>query len=72
MTTIQDILNSDYPETQTELSDLYRIGDTTFLYNTLNIIYGLEGSGKSWQVSKALGQAEKDAEVLYIDADGSN
>ncbi|RLF63557.1 MAG: hypothetical protein DRN30_06410 [Thermoplasmata archaeon] len=67
---IQDYLNAEYAVTQESIVDLVQIGETPFLYNGLNIFYGRESSGKSWQSPVALRDVQ--VEKVYIDADGSN
>ncbi len=57
------------PKDYDKVSDLKKVGDTNFLYGGLNLVYGLDGSGKSWQVVRNDFQNE---DVFYIDTDGSN
>jgi len=53
-----------------EVTDLEAVSGTNFLFGGLNLIYGVDGSGKSWQVSAAIKDSE--ANNFYIDTDGSN
>ncbi len=66
---MEDVLNSVLPNGYDEVEDLTRIGNTPFLYNGLNMLYGIEGSGKSWQTASSLKEID---DVVYIDTDGSN
>lgn len=53
-----------------EVTDLQAVPNTNFLFGGLNIVYGVDGSGKSWQVSAGLKNSE--ANNFYLDTDGSN
>jgi len=66
---MNDILSGILPTGYDEVIDLERIGETNFLYGGLNLLYGLEGSGKSWQTVIALKDIQ---DVVYLDCDGSN
>ncbi len=66
---MRDILSEVLPTGYDKVTNLERVGNTNFLYGGLNIIYGLEGSGKSWQVAAS---DFEDKDVVYIDTDGSN
>ncbi len=64
-----DVLEEVLPGGYNEVEDLERIGTTPFIHNGLNLVYGIEGSGKSWQVASSLKGID---DVVYIDTDGSN
>ena len=66
---MNDILSGILPAGYDEVTDLDRIGQTNFLYGGLNLLYGLDGTGKSWQTPVALKDVE---DVIYLDCDGSN
>ena len=66
---MNDILSGILPTGYDEVSDLIRIGETNFLYGGLNLVYGLDGTGKSWQTTVAL---EDIPDTIYLDLDGSN
>ncbi len=66
---MKNILSEMFPTGYGKVTDLERVGNTNFLYGGLNLVYGLEGSGKSWQiVASDFGSNE----VLYLDTDGAN
>ena len=71
---MRDILNNILPNGYNKVKDLERVGETNFLYGGLNILYGMDGSGKSWQVVSSLGDIDlKEIEnIVYLDTDGSN
>ncbi len=66
---MKNILSEMFPTGYGKVTDLERVGNTNFLYGGLNIVYGLEGSGKSWQI---VASDFGDNEVIYLDTDGSN
>jgi hypothetical protein len=55
------------PTGYNKVSDLKLVEGTNFLYGGLNLIYGIDGSGKSWQLAMSFA-----SEAVYIDTDGSN
>jgi len=56
-----------------EVEPLEQVGKTPFFYGSLGIAYGVEGSGKSWQLAKLLGTKTEDSVlVVYLDTDGAN
>ncbi len=65
---LKDVLSIGYSTTQ----ELYRVKDAPFFYGALNIVYGIDGQGKSWQTAKLIGGAGSDVLKIYLDADGSN
>ncbi len=66
---MENILSELLPAGYDKVADLKRVAKTNFLNGGLNIVYGLDGSGKSWQiVTSDFG----DYEVVYLDTDGSN
>jgi len=70
---MRDILKSILPEGYNQVKDLIGIGETNFLCGGLNIFYGMDGSGKSWQIVKALGCENNNVRnTVYLDTDGSN
>jgi hypothetical protein len=65
---MNDILSDVLPEGYNKAVDLDRVGETNFLYGGLNIVYGIDGTGKSYQTSASF----VDEDVVYFDTDGSN
>jgi hypothetical protein len=55
------------PDGYNNVSDLKIVEGTNFLYGGLNLVYGVDGTGKSWQIAKCF-----TSEAVYIDTDGSN
>lgn len=55
------------PTGYNKVSDLKLVEGTNFLYGGLNLVYGIDGSGKSWQLAMSFA-----SEAVYIDTDGSN
>lgn len=55
-------------------AELKPIGNAPFFFGSLGLIYGVEGSGKSWQTAQLIGESSGEDDVLkfYFDADGSN
>ena len=53
-----------------EITDLYVVPETNFLFGGLNLIYGTSESGKSWQTSTAI--KNSNCNNYYLDTDGSN
>lgn len=63
------INNGALPKDVSTVVDLVRIPNTNFLIGGLNMVYGLSGSGKSWQVASAF---TEDCDSFYLDTDGTN
>jgi len=69
MKNIHSILEQTLPANYGATTDLKRIGETPFLHGGLNIVYGRESSGKSYQLAQVLKGIDH---VIYLDSDGSN
>lgn len=50
--------------------DLTPVNGTHFLYGGLNLVYGVDGSGKSWQTAQLI--TNSTVANVYIDTDGAN
>jgi len=65
---MKDLLSGVLPSGWNSVTDLERVGETNYLYGGLNIVYGIDGTGKSYQVAASFGLED----VIYLDTDGSN
>ena len=66
------LLAEDFGEDHDVVKPLERVTGTTFIYGGLNLVYGVEGAGKSHQLVKLLSKVAKTNYVIYFDTDGAN
>ncbi len=65
------LLDGIMPDGYRTIIPLKRVGLTPFMFGSLGLIYGMDGSGKSYQTAKLLKEAGKNVVKVFIDADGS-
>lgn len=66
-------LSSIFGDGFDEGEDLQQVGSVPFFYASLGIAYGVEGSGKSWQIVELLGKNTDDNVLtIHLDTDGAN
>ncbi len=66
---MKSFLTGILPDGYNDAIDLEAVDGTHFLFGGLSMVYGVDGSGKSWQTVALLSKVR---DVYYLDTDGSN